>query len=423
MAILLKNATIYTPQGFVKKDLFVKDLILHSVDLEDSSYDEVIDCNSYILVPGFVDVHVHFREPGFLYKESIKTGSLAAARGGYTQVCTMPNLNPAPVDKASLQVQLDAIAKDACIRITPYACITSRGDGRSTLSKMEEMADFVVGFTDDGKGVQGEETMRAAMRKAKSLNKPIVAHCEEESLLHGGYIHDGTYSKAHGHRGICSKSEWVQVERDVALAEETGCAYHVCHVSTKESVDILRKAKARGVNVSGETAPHYLILCDEDLQEEGRFKMNPPLRSAEDRAALLAGIQDGTIEIIATDHAPHTPEEKSRGLEKSPFGIVGIECAFQLLYTCLVKTGKISLEKLLELLCVNPRKRFGLAGSGYIGEGEPADLTLLDLNAKYTIDPANFFSMGKATPFAGWTVQSDVVLTMVGGKIVYRNSI
>ena len=348
----------------------------------------------YFLFPGFCDVHVHLREPGFSYKETIRTGTLAAKRGGYTCVCAMPNLNPVPDSLATLRPQLDLIARDAAVRVLPYGAIT-KGEKGEQLADMADMAPYVCAFSDDGRGVQDEGMMREAMQVAKSLNKIIAAHCEVNSLLHGGYIHDGDYCKAHGHRGICSESEWRQIERDLRLADETGCKYHVCHISTKESVNLIREAKRSGVDVSCETGPHYLLLSDADLQEDGRFKMNPPLRGRDDREALLEGLCDGTIDMIATDHAPHSAEEKSRGLEKSAFGIVGLETAFPLLYTYLVKKGVITLEKLIDLMAVSPRKRFDIPFEG---------VTVWDLNQSYIIDPARFLSLGHATPFEGWTV-------------------
>ena len=368
------------------------------------------DSSEYVIFPGFCDVHVHFREPGFSYKETIATGSRAAARGGYTVVCTMPNLNPVPDSAGNLEVQRRLIGETACIHVYPYGAITI-GEQGEALSDLEGMAPHVVGFSDDGRGVQSDDMMRQAMLRAKALGKPIVAHCEVNSLLRGGYIHDGDYAKAHGHRGICSESEWGQIARDLQLVKETGCAYHVCHVSAKESVALIRKAKAEGLDVTCETGPHYLVMDDSDLQEDGRFKMNPPLRGKEDREALIHGILDGTIDMIATDHAPHSAEEKSRGLEKSAFGIVGIETAFPILYTCLVKPGILSLNKLLELLCVNPRRRFGLP----LG----TDYCIWDLNAAYPIDPKDFLSKGRATPFAGWQVNGKCIATICDGKLVY----
>ena len=368
------------------------------------------DSSEYVIFPGFCDVHVHFREPGFSYKETIATGSRAAARGGYTAVCTMPNLNPVPDSVENLRVQRRLIEETACIHVYPYGAITI-GEQGEALSDLEGMAPDVVGFSDDGRGVQSDDMMRQAMLRAKALGKPIVAHCEVNSLLRGGYIHDGDYAKAHGHRGICSESEWGQIARDLQLVKETGCAYHVCHVSAKESVALIRKAKAEGLDVTCETGPHYLVMDDSDLQEDGRFKMNPPLRGKEDREALIQGILDGTIDMIATDHAPHSAEEKSRGLEKSAFGIVGIETAFPILYTCLVKPGILSLNKLLELLCVNPRRRFGLP----LG----TDYSIWDLNAAYPIDPEDFLSKGRATPFAGRQVSGKCIATICDGKLVY----
>ncbi len=366
---------------------------------------------SYVVFPGFCDVHVHFREPGFSYKETIFSGSRAAARGGYTAVCTMPNLNPVPDSGENLQKQLTIIESDACIHVYPYGAITVGQKGQC-LADLEGMAEKVIAFSDDGKGVQEDEMMRAAMLRAKALGKMIVAHCEVESLLRGGYIHDGEYAKQHGHKGICSESEYAQIERDLRLVEETGVAYHICHVSAKESVELIRQAKKRGVNVTAETGPHYLVMDDSFLQEDGRFKMNPPLRGKEDREALLAGILDGTIDMIATDHAPHSAEEKGKGLQGSSFGIVGIETAFPVLYTHLVKPGILSLEKLIDLLANNPRERFG------IPHGE--DYTVWDLEKTFTVDPADFISQGKATPFTGWELFGECVMTVCDGKIVYR---
>lgn len=371
----------------------------------------VYNSDRFTILPGFCDVHVHLREPGFSYKETMHSGSLAAAAGGYTSVCTMPNLKPVPDSLEHLKVQLDLIEKDAVIEVLPYGSITVNEEGKE-LSELEAMAPYVIAFSDDGKGVQSDEMMEEAMRRAKALGKMIVAHCEVNDLLEGGYIHKGVYAAAHGHRGICSESEWKQIERDIALSEKTGCAYHVCHISCKESVELIRAAKARGVDISCETAPHYLLLDENDLQEFGRFKMNPPLRSAEDKAALLEGIKDGTIDMIATDHAPHSAEEKSRGLEKSAFGVTGIETAFPLLYTGLVKTGVITMERLMELLVVNPRKRFGIALDN--------DFSVWDLNASYKIDPERFVSLGHATPFEGTEVFGRCLLTVHNGKVVYE---
>ena len=365
----------------------------------------------YIIVPGLCDVHVHFREPGFSYKETIASGSAAAAHGGYTAVCTMPNLDPVPDSAEHLQVQLDAIKRGAAIKVLPYGAITV-GEKGEKLADMEAMSDKVCAFSDDGKGVQNDEMMREAMTAAKRLGKIIAAHCEDNSLLFGGYIHDGEYARMHGHRGISSASEYKQIERDLRLAEETGCAYHVCHISTKESVELIRQAKAHGVNVTCETAPHYLVLCDEDMQEDGRFKMNPPLRSREDKKALIEGIKDGTIDMIATDHAPHSAEEKGRGLEKSLMGVVGLETAFPVLYTELVTKNIITLERLVELMSFKPKERFGIDTNN--------DFAMFDISEAYKIDPEDFLSMGRATPFAGREVFGRCLLTVHNEKVVYK---
>ena len=379
--------------------------------------DTVFQFHNCIVFPGFIDVHVHLREPGFSYKETVETGTKACARGGYTTVCSMPNLNPVPDSEEHLNAQLELINNSAVMNVRPYGSITVGQNGEE-LSDMEAMAENVCAFSDDGKGVQSDEMMRAAMLKAKSLGKMIVAHCEDNSLLEGGYIHKGKYAEEHGHRGICSESEWKPIERDLKLAKETGCSYHVCHISTKESVELIRKAKAEGVDVTCETAPHYLILSDKDLQEHGRFKMNPPLRDESDRLALIEGIIDGTIDMIATDHAPHSEEEKGRGLEKSAMGIVGIETAFPLLYTYLVKENIITLEKLVELMSINPAKRFGFNSS--LENGAPADFTVFDLGKKYTINPDDFLSKGRATPFEGYEVYGECLMTVCGGKIAWK---
>jgi len=373
-------------------------------------HDPLVNC---LLLPGFVDVHVHLREPGFSYKETVKSGTMAGAHGGYAALCTMANLNPVPDTLKNLQVQLELIRSDAVIPVYPYGAITM-GEQGQMLAEMAEMAPFVAGFSDDGKGVQQREMMARAMEQAKKLGKIIVAHCEDETLLHGGYIHDGAYAAAHGHRGISSESEWKQVERDLALAEETGCSYHVCHISTKETVELIRAAKKRGVDVTCETAPHYLVLTEDDLEEDGRFKMNPPLRSKADRDALIKGVQDGTIDMIATDHAPHSREEKAKGLEKSNMGVVGLETAFPVLYTELVKKDIITMEQLIALMSDNPCRRFGID----IGDA----FTAFDLNVKETIDPDTFLTMGRSTPFAGREVFGKCMMTIVGGKIVWQDA-
>ena len=378
--------------------------------LADGGLSPVIS-KKYIIVPGLCDVHVHFREPGFSYKETIASGSAAAAHGGYTAVCTMPNLDPVPDSAEHLQVQLDAIKRGAAIKVLPYGAITV-GEKGERLADMEAISDKVCAFSDDGKGVQNDEMMREAMTAAKRLGKIIAAHCEDNSLLFGGYIHDGEYARMHGHRGISSASEYKQIERDLRLAEETGCAYHVCHISTKESVELIRQAKAHGVNVTCETAPHYLVLCDEDMQEDGRFKMNPPLRSREDKKALIEGIKDGTIDMIATDHAPHSAEEKGRGLEKSLMGVVGLETAFPVLYTELVTKNIITLDRLVELMSFKPKERFGIDTNN--------DFAVFDISEAYKIDPEDFLSMGRATPFAGREVFGRCLLTVHNGKVVYK---
>ena len=365
----------------------------------------------YTVFPGFADVHVHLREPGFSYKETIASGTRAAAHGGYTAVCAMPNLNPVPDSGEHLAVQEAAIAAGAVIHVYPYGAITV-GEQGETLADLAALAPRVCGFSDDGRGVQARAMMEAAMVEAKALGKVIAAHCEDNSLLRGGYIHDGQYARAHGHKGICSESEWGPIARDLELAAKTGCKYHVCHISTKESVELIRQAKKSGVDVTCETGPHYLVLDDSCLREDGRFKMNPPLRDRSDREALVEGLRDGTIDMIATDHAPHSAEEKARGLAKSAMGVVGIETAFPVVYTYLVKPGLVPLETVVNALTVNPRTRFGLP----LGE----DFSVWDLEDRYTIDPARFLSLGRATPFAGMEVQGRNLLTVCGGKAVWQ---
>jgi len=422
MTLLIKNALTYIDKSFKKSDVFIKDGIIHSLGISISSdnVDRVIDAqDKYFLIPGFVDVHTHLREPGFSYKETIKSGSMAGARAGYNVLCTMPNLNPAPDSVENLRVQTDIINRDAVIDVLPFGTITKGRKGVGEIIDFESMADKVVGFSDDGTGVQTDELMQQAMTECARLGKIISAHCEVNDLLKGGYIHDGAYCRIHNHKGICSESEWAQIERDCKLAEKTGCRYHVCHISTKESVEIIRNAKARGVDVTCETGPHYLTMCDMDLQENGRFKMNPPLRSAQDRQALIDGVLDGTIDVIATDHAPHSAEEKSKGLAKSAMGVVGLETAFAVLNTKLVKTGIITLEKLVELMSVRPREIFGIEG-GEIKEGAPANLCLIDTDKQWVVNPDTFVTMGRATPFEGWKLQGENLLTILRGEIVYE---
>ncbi len=405
MAMQKENTTIPACSGSVRASIADR---LSSVDLCAFTSPE------YVVIPGFCDVHVHFREPGFSYKETILSGSLAAARGGYTAVCTMPNLDPVPDSKQNLRQQLDLIRQDGLIRIYPYGAITV-GQSGEQLADLKGMAPQVIAFSDDGKGVQSSEKMRTAMLKAKQLKKLIVAHCEDNSLLNGGYIHDGDYARENHHRGICSESEWRQIKRDLELVKETGCAYHVCHISTKESVELIRQAKKEGLNVTCETAPHYLLMDESFLQEDGRFKMNPPLRGAEDRAALIEGIQDGTIDMIATDHAPHSEEEKSKGLDGSAFGIVGLETAFPLLYTYLVMENVITMDRLLELLVTNPRKRFSIPMG--------CDFSIWDLRQSSYIDPNDFQSQGKNTPFTGWKTWGKCMATVCDGKLVWMEKV
>ena len=411
--MIFRNATVWKQNGFEKQDAVLNGGVFSFSNCQTTpiSAPDMPAFSDCLILPGFCDVHVHLREPGFCYKETIASGTASAARGGYTAVCSMPNLNPVPDSKQHLQVQIKAIESDACIAVYPYGSLTV-GQAGEEMAELDAMAPDVKGFSDDGKGVQSETMMRELMIRAKALGKIVVAHCEDNSLLRGGYIHDGKYAAEHGHRGICSESEWGPIARDLKLAEETGCAYHVCHVSAKESVELIRAAKARGVNVTCETAPHYLVMSDRDLLEEGRFKMNPPLRDESDREALVAGILDGTIDMIATDHAPHSEEEKSRGLEKSAFGIVGIETAFPVMYTKLVRTGVISMERLMELLVYAPRERFDIP----LGD----DFSVWDLDADFTVDPDEFLSKGRATPFTGMRLLGKNLLTVCNAKIVYR---
>ena len=412
MKMFLKDANVYKNGKFLKQDLLIDNGHIIPSGAPTADGESTIPFfNNLFIFPGFVDVHVHLREPGFIMKETIESGTKASARGGYATVCSMPNLNPPPDSMEHLNIQLQKINETAKINVIPFGTITKLQAGLE-LSDMEAMAPFVAGFSDDGRGVQSEELMLAAMKKAKELNKIISAHCEDNSLLNGGYIHDGEYAKSHGHKGICSESEWGPIKRDIELVRKTGCKYHVCHISTKESVELIRKAKAEGLDVTCETAPHYLVMDDTNLQEDGRFKMNPPLRSPADREALIEGIKDGTIDMIATDHAPHTAEEKSKGLAGSLMGVVGIETAFAVMYTKLVKTGVITLEKLIELMAINPRKRFDI----------PFDdsFTVWDLNTEFTVDPEEFLSKGKATPFKGENLFGRCVLTALNGKTVYK---
>ena len=421
MRTLLKGGMVYQGGVFSAADVAVRKGAVEAVGemIPPRPGDRIFDVSHCFLVPGFVDVHVHLREPGFLYKETIETGTRAAARGGYAAVCAMPNVTPAPDMLKNLKVQLDIIRKKAVVPVYPYGCITMGQRGKGQLADFSALAPYVCGFSDDGRGVQEEELMELAMLAVKKTGRLIAAHCEDESLLRGGYIHDGPYAREHGHRGICPESETAQVKRDLALAARTGCPYHVCHVSAKETVWAIREAKKAGVDVTCETAPHYLLLTDAELQEDGRFKMNPPIREKADQEALIEGILDGTIDMIVTDHAPHSDEEKAKGLEGSLMGVVGLECAFRVLYDRLVRGEKIlSLEKLTELMSLNPRKRFSIPGG--LEVGQRADITVIDPEKQGVIDPADFFSMGRATPFEGWETTGDIVLTMTGGSVVWK---
>ena len=420
MRYLLQNAQLLSSGGvFRAADVLLSGGRIVSIgDRISCPADAVsIDLHKAVLFPGFVDVHVHLREPGFSYKETIRTGTLAAAHGGFAHVAAMPNLDPVPDCAAALAVQRAIIEKDALVHVHPYGAV-SVGEKGERLADLDGLAPGVIAFSDDGRGVQSESLMREAMMQCRRLGKILAAHCEDNSLLHGGYIHDGAYARAHGHRGICSESEWGPIARDLRLAEETGCAYHVCHVSTKESVALIRAAKRRGVDVTCETAPHYLTFTDEDLQEDGRFKMNPPLRAREDRDALIEGLLDGTIDMLVTDHAPHSREEKARGLEKSAMGVVGLETSFAASYTALVQTGILPLGKLVDLMHGAPMRRFGCGTE--LAEGQPADLTAFDLTKTYSVDPETFLTMGRATPFAGCALTGVCKLTMIGGEPVWK---
>ena len=412
MRTLFRNASVYE-NGVMKKQDMLFDGAILSVFCGSEPTSDITVIDDTVILPGFCDVHVHFREPGFSYKETIESGCAAAARGGYTAVCTMPNLSPSPDSRENLEIQLDLIRKDAKIAVIPYGTIT-KGEAGEVMSDMEDMADLVAGFSDDGKGVQNREMMAEAMKRAAALGKTIAAHCEDNSLLHGGYIHDGEYAAAHGHRGICSASEYEPIKRDVELLKETGAAYHVCHVSTAESIEVIRKAKAEGINITCETGPHYILLDDSVLTEDARFKMNPPLRAVRDREEVLRGILDGTVDMIATDHAPHSAEEKSRGLEKSAMGVVGLETAFAVIYTHLVKTGILTFADVARLMSESPRARFGItADPGF---------TVFDIKEEYKIDPDDFLSMGKATPFKDMKVFGKCLLTVYGGRVVYADN-
>ncbi len=418
-AFVIRGCEIYLGGAFVPAELEVRGGVVTALGggIVPGEGASVYNFKNCIVVPGLADVHVHLREPGFSYKETVASGTRAAARSGYSALCAMPNLSPVPEDAATLAQELDIIRRDAVIDVLPYGAIT-RGQRGEQLADMSAMSPYVCGFSDDGRGVQSRELMRAAMLEAKRLGRPIAAHCEDNSLLRGGYIHDGEYAKAHGHRGICSESEWGPIARDIELLRETGCAYHVCHISTAESAALIRSAKREGLDITCETAPHYLLLSDSDLQEDGRFKMNPPLRSERDRLALIEALRDGTIDILATDHAPHSAEEKSRGLAGSAFGITGLETAFPLLWTDLVEPGIITRERLIELMSTAPARRFGIESG--IELGGPATFAVFETETTYRIDPERFASKGRATPFAGREVRGRCVLNVVRGREVWR---
>ena len=421
MRKLLQGAEVWHDGGFVRADVLVDGDRIAAVGLGlPVEGCEVVPLGGMKILPGLVDVHVHLREPGFTTKETIASGTRAAAHGGYTTVCPMPNLSPAPDSPEHLAVELEAIRRDAVVKVLPYGCITRGQKGRGELVDFEALASDVVGFSDDGRGVQEEALMREAMRRVARTGRPVVAHCEVDALLNGGYIHDGDYCRAHGHRGISSESEWRQVERDIRLAAETGCRYHVCHVSTKESVELVRRAKAAGLSVSCETAPHYLVLCDEDMQEEGRFKMNPPLRTKEDVQALKEGLRDDVMDVIATDHAPHTFEDKNTSMKSAPFGIVGLETAACLTYTELVLGGYLTPMQMAEKMSYNPAKIIGI-DKGDIEPGKVADIVIFDPDETYVIDKNTFFSKGRNTPFDGRKVTGKVRMTLVNGQVVYED--
>ena len=418
MSLVLQNGNVFVKDRFVKTNVFICDGIVVSISNDTPlDTDTVFDMDNYFIFPGFIDVHTHLREPGFFYKETVESGTKAAAHGGFTSICSMPNLNPVPDSVENINKQLDIIKKDALINVYPYGSIT-KGEAGNELSDIFKMRNSAIAYSDDGRGVQSDGMMKKAMEEVKKVNKILAAHCEVNDLLNGGYIHDGEYARLHNHKGICSESEYAQIARDIELAKKTGVKYHVCHISTKESVELIRQAKKDGVDITCETGPHYLVFDDMDLQEDGRFKMNPPIRSKEDKKALIEGIIDGTIDMIATDHAPHSAEEKSKGLEKSNMGVVGLETSFGVMYTHFVKTGIITLEKLVKLLNTNAKKRFGIGTE--IKVGDKADITVFDLNEEYKVNPDEFLSKGKSTPFEGMNLYGKCKMTICNGRIIWN---
>ena len=417
---LIKQARLNTSadEGLVDIFIYRKKIAQIAPHIESPENCRVIAADGLTVIPGLVDLHVHLREPGFSYKETIASGTRAAAAGGFTTICPMPNLNPAPDSIPTLNYQMKLIDRDALIETIPYATITQRRLGNTPID-YQQLAPYVAGFSDDGSGIQNEDVMLEAMRLIAPTGKILAAHCEVNSLLNNGYIHDGEYARQHNHRGICSESEWREIERDIHLSEQTGCPLHICHISTAESVRLIREAKARGAKVTCETGPHYLAFCDEDLKEDGRFKMNPPIRSRSDMEELRKGAADGTIDVIATDHAPHSEEEKSKGLEKSAMGVVGLETSLAAVYTYLVLPGIISYSRMIDMMASSPRRIFGIDGG--LNIGDRADLALVDFNKEWIVNPDEFFSAGKSTPFAGVKLQGKVKMTMAGGEIVFNH--
>lgn len=421
--ILLKNGRqINENNELVAVDLLVKDgIIIEMNECIENTEAQVYDLAGKLVSPGLIDVHVHLREPGYERKETIETGTKAAARGGYTTIAAMANTIPVPDSMESVTYIEGLLQQSAQVRVFPYAAITLGERGQEIVDVEALSETSILGFSDDGRGIQEAGVMYQAMQRAKAVNKPIVAHCEDDSLLFGGYLHDGEYAKANGHRGILSVSESAQIARDIMLAQATGVHYHICHISTKESVELVRFAKAQGINVTAEVSPHHLILCDTDIvNDDPNFKMNPPLRADADRIACVQGLLDGTIDVIATDHAPHHEDEKAWGIETAPFGIVGLETAFPLMYTKFVKTGKMTLKQLIDCMSTKPANIFNLP-YGTLEVGAAADITIIDLDKEMEIDSSQFLSKGKNTPFNGYNVTGWPVMTLVGGRVAYKD--